>query len=261
MPGFKKELRLAKEIASGAGRILRQGVNKKSEVHLKGRVDLVTEYDLKSERYIKRQIDRVFPTHAILAEESGLNNNHSNNLWIIDPLDGTTNFAHGHPAFCVSIGLEVDGRMVVGVIYDPMRDEMFYAAHGGGAFLNRRRIAVSKENKLADSLLATGFPYDIADTRIDNLDNFARLYKLSRGIRRGGSAALDMCYLACGRFDGFWELKLHAWDTAAGLVIIREAGGRVTNFKGGKYSIYNKQILATNGLIHRQIQKVLLKAR
>ncbi|MCP4568447.1 MAG: inositol monophosphatase [FCB group bacterium] len=259
MPRFNKEFKLAKEMAFGAGDILRRGLKTKRQVKLKGRVDLVTEIDLKSEKYIKRQIGRAFPQHAILAEESGRNKNESAYVWVVDPLDGTTNYAHGHPAFCVSIGLEVEERMVLGVIYDPLRDEMFYASSGGGAFLNRRRIAVSEENMLADSLLATGFPYDIAETKIDNLDNFARLYKLSRGIRRGGSAALDICYLACGRFDGFWELKLHAWDTAAGLVIAREAGAKVTNFKGGEYSIYNQQILATNGRIHRQIQKVLLK--
>ena len=259
MPRFDKEFKLAKEMAFDAGDILRRGLKSKRQVKLKGRVDLVTEIDLKSEKYIKREIGRTFPHHAILAEESGRNKNDSVYVWIIDPLDGTTNYAHGHPAFCVSIGLEVEGRMVLGVIYDPLRDEMFYAAEGRGSFLNRRRISVSEETKLADSLLATGFPYDIAETKIDNLDNFARLYKLSRGIRRGGSAALDLCYLACGRFDGFWELKLHAWDTAAGLVIVREAGGKVSDFKGGKYSIYDKQILASNGRIHRQIQKVLLK--
>jgi myo-inositol-1(or 4)-monophosphatase len=258
MADYRKELKFAREIASKAGEILIKGLKKRRDVKLKGRVDLVTEFDLKSEKYITGQIARVFPKHSILAEEGGETNNRSSHHWIIDPLDGTTNYAHGYPAFCVSIGLEVEGKMVVGVIYDPNRDEMFSAVDGGGAYLNRRRITVSRETRLSRSLLATGFPYDIAETKIDNLDNFARMYKEARGIRRGGSAALDMCYLACGRFDGFWELKLHPWDTAAGLVIVREAGGRVTDCDLKKYSIYGKQILASNGKIHRQMQHVLV---
>ena len=159
----------------------------------------------------------------------------------------------------MSIGLEVDGQNVLGAVYDPVHDELFYAVQGKGAFCNKKRIHVSSQNKLNRSLLATGFPYDIAESKINNLDNFARMYKVSQGIRRGGSAALDLCYLACGRFDGFWELKLHPWDTAAGIVIVREAGGRVTDFHGKKYSIYSQEILASNTKIHRQIQKVLLR--
>lgn len=258
MADFKKELKFAKETALGAGDILSKGMKRRPEVKLKGRVDLVTEIDLRSEKFITGEIDRVFPDYSILAEEGGETQKHSSHRWIIDPLDGTTNYAHGYPAFCVSIGLEVERKMVLGVIYNPVHEELFYAVDGKGAFLNRRRITVSKETKLANSLLATGFPYDIAETEIDNLDNFARMYKAARGIRRGGSAALDMCYLACGRFDGFWELKLHPWDTAAGMVIIREAGGWVTRINGEEYSIYDKSILASNGRIHRQMQKILL---
>jgi myo-inositol-1(or 4)-monophosphatase len=148
--------------------------------------------------------------------------------------------------------------MVVGVVYDPMQDELFYAAQGSGAFVNRKRIHVTDQSILNRCLFATGFPYDIAESKVDNLDHFGNMYKVTQGIRRGGSAALDMCYLACGRFDGFWELKLHAWDTAAGLVIVREAGGKVTDFEGKKYSIYGEIILASNGKIHRKMQKVLL---
>ena len=258
MTKFAKELKFARETAYDAGGILHKSFYHKHQVHLKGRVDLVTEADLKSEKYIKRQIERNFPAHSILAEEAGLTDKRTDFVWIIDPLDGTTNYAHGYPAYCVSIGLEVAGEMAVGAVYNPVLDEMFYARSGGGAYLNRRRIKVSAEKKLAASLLATGFPYDIAETKIDNLGNFGRMYKISRGIRRGGSAALDLCYLACGRFDGFWELKLHPWDTAAALVIVREAGGRVTAIDDGKYSIYDKDILASNGKIHRQMQKVLM---
>ncbi|MEE9443888.1 MAG: inositol monophosphatase family protein [candidate division Zixibacteria bacterium] len=258
MPDFRKELKFAKETAVAAGDILLKGLKTKRRVHYKGRVDLVTQFDLKAEKYIVGKIGKAFPRHSILAEEGGGSDNHSDYKWIIDPLDGTTNFAHGYPAFCVSIGLEVEGRMMLGAIYNPVLDELFYASKGKGAFLNRRRIHVSEERKLSHSLLATGFPYDIADTYIDNLDNFARMYKASRGIRRAGSAALDLCYLACGRFDGFWELKLHAWDTAAGIIIVSEAGGRITDLHGGQYSIYDNSILATNGKIHNQMQKVLV---
>jgi len=259
MPKFSRELKFAREIARGAGDILRKGMNKRHRVDYKGRVDLVTEYDVKSEKYIKAAIEKTFPGHSILAEESGETRKRSSKLWVIDPLDGTTNFAHDYPAYCVSIGLEVDDRMVMGVIYDPVHDEMFYASDGNGAFCNRKRIHVSPERKLNRSLLATGFPYDIAESRIDNLDNFGRMYKSAQGIRRAGSAALDLCYLACGRFDGFWELKLHPWDTAAGIVIVREAGGRVTDFHGRRYSIFGNEILASNGKIHRQMQKILLR--
>lgn len=256
---YKKELKFAKETAVNAGEILRNGLKKRRKINFKGRVDLVTEIDLKSEKYITGEIERVFPSHSILAEEGGETHKGHSHLWIVDPLDGTTNYAHGYPAFCVSIGLEVKGEMVAGAIYDPVRDELFYASKGGGAFCNRRRIHVTDQSKLSHSLMATGFPYDVAESRVDNLENFGRMYKAGRGIRRGGSAALDLCYLACGRFDGFWELKLHAWDTAAGIVIVKEAGGRVTDLHGRKYSIYGNEILASNGKIHRQMQKVLLK--
>jgi len=259
MPAFKKELAFAKEIAVLAGDILRRGLQTKRRVRFKGRVDLVTQIDLRSENFIAARIAKSFPTHALLAEESGQSKNRSSHQWIVDPLDGTTNYAHGYPAFCVSIGLEVEGKMVVGAVYDPVRDELFSAADGHGAHLNRRRIHVSDETSLSQSLLATGFPYDIAESRVDNLENFGHMYKAARGIRRAGSAALDMCYLACGRFDGFWELKLHAWDTAAGLVIVQEAGGQITNLAGRRFSIYDGAILASNGKIHRQMQKVLAK--
>ncbi|MFH1701167.1 MAG: inositol monophosphatase family protein [Candidatus Zixiibacteriota bacterium] len=258
MPDFRKELKFAKETAVAAGAILMKGLKSKRLVHYKGRVDLVTQFDLKTEKYIVGKINRAFPRHAILAEEGGGKEYQSDYKWIIDPLDGTTNFAHGYPAFCVSIGLEVEDEMMLGAIYNPVLDELFYASKGNGAFLNRKRIHVSEERKLAHSLLATGFPYDIADTYIDNLDNFGRMYKASRGIRRAGSAALDLCYLACGRFDGFWELKLHPWDTAAGIVIVSEAGGRISDLNGGKYSIYDNSILATNGKIHKQMKMILV---
>lgn len=257
MPALRKELAFAKKTALRAGEILLNGFRKQRRIVFKGRVDLVTQYDLKSERFITGQIARTFPDHSILAEEGGETPNKSSCTWIIDPLDGTTNYAHGYPAFCVSIGLEIDGGPALGVVYDPVHDELFHAASGQGAYLNKKRIHVSDENRLSRALLATGFPYDIAESNVDNLDNFARMYKTAQGIRRGGSAALDLCYLACGRFDGFWELKLHPWDTAAAVVVVSEAGGKITEFCGKKYSIYGPEILASNGKIHRQMQKVL----
>ncbi len=259
MPAHRKELAFAKETALRAGVILLKGLKRQRRINFKGRVDLVTEYDLKSEQFITSQIARTFPHHSILAEEGGETQNKSSYIWIIDPLDGTTNYAHGYPAFCVSIGLEIDGEPTLGAVYDPVHNELFYAADGQGAYVNRKRIHVSAENTLLGALLATGFPYDIAESDIDNLDNFARMYKVAQGIRRGGSAALDLCYLACGRFDGFWELKLHPWDTAAAVVIVSEAGGKISDFKGRKYSIYGSELLASNGKIHRQMQKILLK--
>ena len=259
MSDFSRELKFAKATAVKAGDILRKGMSKRRRVNFKGRVDLVTEFDLKSEKFITGEIGRFFPNHSILAEEGGETQKPSSYLWIIDPLDGTTNFAHDYPAFCVSIGLAVDGKNVLGAVYDPVHDELFYAVQGRGAFCNKRRIQVSSQNKLNRSLLATGFPYDIAESKKDNLANFARMYKVAQGIRRGGSAALDLCYLACGRFDGFWELKLHPWDTAAGVVLVREAGGRVTGIDGGKYSVFDADLLASNGKIHRQMQQVLLR--
>jgi len=259
MPDYRKELAFAKDTAAKAGAILRKGKGKQRQIDYKGRVDLVTEYDVKSEKLITGEIARIFPTHSILAEESGQTENKPSHLWIVDPLDGTTNFAHNYPAYCVSIGLEVEGENVLGVVYDPVHDEMFSAVKGRGAYLNRTPIHVSRQDKLSRSLLATGFPYDIAETKEDNLDNFARMYKVAQGIRRGGSAALDLCYVACGRFDGFWELKLHPWDCAAGVVIIRGAGGKVTDSAGKKHSIYGKYHLASNSKIHKQMQKILKK--
>ncbi|MCK5127890.1 MAG: inositol monophosphatase [candidate division Zixibacteria bacterium] len=254
---YRKEWKFAKDTAVATGDILLRGLKKKRKVHFKGQVDLVTQIDIKAEKFITSQIKKTFPKHSVLAEESGVTDNRSKFQWIIDPIDGTTNYAHGYPMFCVSIALAVDNKMVLGAIYDPIRDELFYAHREQGAFLNRTRIHVTDEKHLIHSLLATGFPYDIAKSRIDNLQNFGRMYKDSRGIRRGGSAALDLCYLACGRFDGFWELKLHPWDTAAGLVLVEEAGGKVTQIDGKKYSIYNKNILASNKHIHSQMKKVL----
>jgi len=254
---LKKFMEAAVAVASGAGRLLLKAEKGRSKIQYKGRVNLVTGADLASEDYIVKSIGRKFPDHSILAEEGSSNRKSSNFRWVIDPLDGTTNYAHGFPFYCVSIALEFKKDIVAGAVYDPQRDEMFHAFLSGGAFLNGKRIHVSNEQKLEKSLLATGFPYDIGSSRENNLKYFNRFARKARGIRRAGSAALDLCYLACGRFDGFWELKLHPWDTAAGKLIVEGAGGRVTDFEGRTYSINGKYILASNGKIHGRMKKVL----
>jgi myo-inositol-1(or 4)-monophosphatase len=257
----KKQLRalaaFAEETALGAGKLLLEKSKGRNRIHLKGRIDLVTDADISSEKFIIKAIADKFPGHSILTEEQAPLDRDSDFRWIIDPLDGTTNFAHNFPFYCVSIALEYRRRLIVGAVYDPERKEMFCAFAGGGSFLNRRRIHVTDESRLDRSLLATGFPYDIGTSREDNLKFFNRFAKESQALRRAGSAALDLCYLACGRFDGFWELKLHPWDTAAAVLIVEEAGGKVTDFDGRKYSIYGKYILASNGRIHSQMKRIL----
>jgi len=257
----KKQLReftrFSHELALEAGQLLLRKSRKTGTVQYKGRVNLVTDADLASEKKIVAAISRTWPDHSILAEEGAAREKKSDFRWIIDPLDGTTNFAHNFPFYCVSIALEYRDEIICGTVYDPEREELYYAARGNGAFLNRKRISVSKSTKLEKSLLATGFPYDIGTSSENNLGNFNRFAQKAQAIRRAGSAALDLCYLACGRFDGFWELKLHPWDTAAGRVIVEEAGGRVTDFQGRKYSIYDKYILVSNGRIHGQMRHLL----
>ncbi|MBI3167267.1 MAG: inositol monophosphatase [Chloroflexi bacterium] len=220
--------RLARE----AGAILREGYNKEHTVHYKGTIDLVTETDHASEAFLLGEIKSAFPGGHILAEESGNIQGSNEDLWYIDPLDGTVNYAHHIPIFCVSIGFASNGVMVLGAVYDPLRDEMFTAEKGKGAFLNGKQIHVSNTNELVKSLLVTGFPYDTWDTELDNFKYFERLAKKTQGVRRLGSAALDACYVAAGRFDGFWEFKLKPWDVAAAGLIAAEAGAKVTAIDG-----------------------------
>ncbi|MEZ4332921.1 MAG: inositol monophosphatase family protein [Myxococcota bacterium] len=196
----------------------------------------------------------VFPDDAILAEEGGRGAPPGAEFcWIVDPLDGTTNFAHGFPRFCVSIGIERREERTIGVVYDPLLDERFEAVKGRGAWLGARRLAVSSEPELARSLFATGFPYDVHTSDDDNLRAFANVVKSSRGIRRDGSAALDLCYVAAGRVDGYWERKLHAWDVAAGILIVEEAGGRVSDARGGPVDRSGRDVVATNGRVHASL--------
>ncbi|MEA2029990.1 MAG: inositol monophosphatase family protein, partial [candidate division Zixibacteria bacterium] len=245
------------DLALGAGKILKRGFNRNFKVEYKGRIDPVTEYDLKSEQYIISRIAKKYPRHSILSEEGSGNGEQAEFRWVIDPLDGTVDFAHGFPVYCVSIGLEHEGEMIAGAVYDPERDELFYAARHQGAFLNKKRIHVSKEKVLERALLATGFGYNVATARKNNLGLFARMVKKAQAVRRLGSAALDLCWLASGRIDGFWELYLHPWDTAAAFVIVEEAGGEITRLDGRPYSIFAIDILAANPKLRRVIQKVL----
>jgi myo-inositol-1(or 4)-monophosphatase len=250
-------LKFAKEVAFEVGKVLLAGSRKKHSIGMKGAIDLVTEMDLKSEKLIHSAIRRRFPSHSILAEEGHSIDTGSRYKWIVDPLDGTTNYAHGYPVWCVSIALEIDGEIDCGVIYNPNLDEMFFTERGKGAYRNRRRIYVSHATKLNCTLLVTGFPYDIRTTNENNLDNFAKFYKLCQGVRRSGSAALDLAYTAAGIFDGYWEMKLSPWDCAAGKLLVEEAGGKVTDFAGRPFSVYGKQIVAANSRILKQMIRVL----
>lgn len=251
----------AVEAALVAGRLQRSKFASSFSVDLKGDKNLVTEVDIASEKLIVEHLLSRFPGHGILAEEGDYPAGDGQHTWIIDPLDGTTNYAHGYPWFCVSIALTVGGKLVVGVIHNPMTDELFTAVAGVGAFRNGSRLSVSGRQPLASALLGTGFPYDCATDPENNFDQFIRFQKAARGIRRAGAAALDLAYLAAGRLDGFWEVKLKPWDVAAGTLLVQEAGGRVTAFDGSTYDVYNHRILASNGLIHEEMIAMLAQER
>ncbi len=257
---MKDFLAVAVEAARAAGMILRENINGKREISYKGEINLVTEMDRLSERTIVQALLASFPDHGIMAEEGTMVRNGSGYIWIIDPLDGTTNYAHGYPCFSVSIALEHADDIVVGVVYDPMRDELFSAQKGQGAYLNGTKIGVSGVDTLIKSLLATGFPYDRKVSEKNNLNYFHDLLMTSQEVRRDGSAALDLCYVASGRFDGFWELKLKPWDVAAGSLIVHEAGGLVSDFSGTRFGIHDEEILASNGRVHQQMIETLKKA-
>jgi myo-inositol-1(or 4)-monophosphatase len=252
-----KELLVATQAAREAGRLLRHKFGRVEHVMKKGKIDLVTEADFQSEKIILDIIGSRFPQDEALTEETGIHKKGANRKWIVDPLDGTVNFAHAFPFFCVSIALEVQKEVILGVVYDPLLDELFEAVQGGGAFLNERPIRVSEVQDLKESLLGTGFPYDIHDNPHQAMDFFRKMVVTAQGIRRPGSAAMDICYVAAGRLDGFWEKGLKPWDTAAGTLIAREAGGRLSTFGGGPYTPYKQSIVASNALIHEPMLSVL----
>ncbi len=249
-------LRTAIEAARSAGELIVRSRDKKLHVRHKGRVDLVTEVDLLAEQEIIRTIKEKYPDHRVVAEESGVGEDESDYIWWIDPIDGTTNFVHGYPHYAVSIALQAEGAIIAGVVYNPVSREFFSAARGEGAFLNGVPLKVSSAKKLNDSLLATGFPYD-RDQRPRALSILKSLIVRVRGLRRDGSAALDLAYVAAGRLDGFWEFGLQPWDTAAGSLIVREAGGEITDFRGGGFDIHYPETVATNRIIHRELLKIL----
>jgi len=251
---------IAREAAVKAGKLLRENIDGIRKISYKGDINLVTEMDTRSERAIVETLRSSFPGHGMLAEEETDLQNQSGFLWIIDPLDGTTNYAHGYPCFSVSIALQHEGQVIVGVVYDPMRDELFSAEKGSGSFLNGNKITVSRTSSLIQSLLATGFPYDRKECAKNNLDFFRHLLMASQEVRRDGSAALDLCSVAAGRFDGFWELKLKPWDVAAGSLIVLEAGGRISTLSGNTMELDAGEILASNGRIHEQMMDVLRQA-
>lgn len=258
MPLHPRYLAVAAEAALAAGRLQLQYFGRDFKIHKKGVIDLVTDADLAVEQDIRARVARHFPGHTFLGEEAAeVPVEGSSFRWIVDPIDGTTNFTHGLPLFCVSIALEVEGRVELGVIYVPKSDELFTAERGQGSRLNGRRIRVTREATLIDALLVTGFPPQASDRQGEQLAVFGEFLTRARAVRRLGSAALDLAYVAAGRFDGFWERSLHAWDVAAGALLVEEAGGRVTGFDDGPFDPFGGQMLATNGAIHSELVAIL----
>ncbi len=248
-------LQAALETARQAGALLRDEFRRPAPFEYKGSADLVTAADRRSEAFIVERLHTLFPRHGVVAEEGSGRQTGSDYCWYVDPLDGTTNFAHGYPCFCVSMALVRGEDTLVGVVYDPMREETFHGERGQGAWLNHRRIEVSPTERLAESLLATGFPSQKRHAS-PNFDYYRRFTLLSHGVRRDGSAALDLCYVACGRFDGFWELDLQPWDVAAGVLLVREAGGVVSDFGAVPFRLGGREVLASNGRVHPELRGV-----
>ncbi len=241
-----------------AGRLMEENFSKDYKISSKRSVnDLVTEIDKRCEKTIIEIIRRSYPGHEILSEEMGAIEKPSSHKWIIDPIDGTVNYAHGMPICCVSVAVEISGRIELGAVYNPFLKELYIGEKGKGATLNDKPIRVSDNEDLNTAFLVTGFPYVWKDAGNDPIRIFEQLVRKGLPVRRLGSAAMDLCWVACGRFDGFWEHHLNAWDSAAGYLIVEEAGGRVTDFKGSKYSPYQSQLLATNGKIHEQLLKTI----
>jgi myo-inositol-1(or 4)-monophosphatase len=254
---LKKEFAVALKAVLGAGRILQKGFRAPREYRLKGAIDLVTEWDLKSQQSITSRIAARFPDHDFLVEEGGLVRRSSPFCWVLDPLDGTTNFVHGFPFYCVSLALLQGKEIILGIVHNPELKETYWAVKGEGAFFNSRPIRVSTIPRVSQSLLATGFPYNIRRTHRRVVRRFENVIARSQGVRRPGSAALDLCWVARGVYDGFWEEYLKPWDTAAGMLIVKEAGGLVTDFSGRPFSPFKKEIAASNGLLHQELLGLL----
>jgi myo-inositol-1(or 4)-monophosphatase len=250
-------LATAVEAALSAGRLQRRHFRSPLTVHKKGAIDLVTEIDVAVEREFRAMIAARFPEHDVLGEEAGSTQPNASHRWIIDPIDGTTNYVHGLAIFCVSIALEIDGRLSVGVVYDPMADELFTAERGEGARLNGRRIHVTGTTEIGDALLCTGFPYTVREKPGHLIYRFAEFLRQSQAVRRLGSAALDLCYTAAGRFDAFYEESLKAWDIAAGALLVEEAGGKVTGTRGEPFTAHAGHVVASNGHLHGAVLSTL----
>jgi len=250
------ELEVALSAARRAGEVLREGFGAEHDITYKGEVDLVTEIDEEAERVIRKELLGTFPTYGMLAEEGGGRSGEEDARWIVDPLDGTTNYAHGLSIFCVSIALERGGQVVLGVVHDPMGEETFVGERGRGATLNGQPIKVSDTDELIRALIATGFPYDRAEMP-EALELFGRLAATTRGMRRLGSAALDLCYVASGRLDGYYERGIWPWDLAAGSVIVEEAGGELTNYRGDVLDLARREIVASNGRLHPAMTRLI----
>ena len=255
MSGTNPFLEVAIEAAREAGGILMTEFARPVSISYKGEVDIVTQADRRSEQAIVTRLRTHFPKHAIVAEEGGGTETESRFRWHVDPLDGTTNFAHGYPCFAVSIGLEEAGDLITGVIYQPVSGELFTATKGEGAYLNQKKIHVSAIEKLATSLLVTGFP-SVKRAQNPNIHFYWDFTLRSHGVRRDGSAAMDLASVACGRFEGFWEFGLHSWDTAAGVLLVREAGGIVTRFDGQPYQLGDRELMASNGRVHSEMKQI-----
>lgn len=250
-------LTTAKRAAVDAGKYILDRMGKIEEVTYKdGPNNFVTDVDKASEKIIIDTIRQVFPGHSILAEESGEQQSDDEIKWVIDPIDGTVNYAHSFPFFCVSIGVMRNGAVEVGVVYEPVRGELFSAVKGSGALLNGEEIKVSEVSSVRDALVGTGFAYSV-EGRLSNMQLFGKMSGKAQGLRRAGAAALDLCYVACGRMDGFWEMNLSPWDTAAGHLMVSEAGGKVSTLDGREYDIYSRDILATNGSVHSELADIL----
>jgi len=249
----KEYLKAALEIAREAGAVLREEVQHPPDIAYKGDYDLVTQADKRSEAVIVSRLQQLFPQHAVTAEEGSGKETGSEFRWHVDPLDGTTNFAHGYPCFCVSVALARGNELLLGVVYNPIFEEMFWASRGAGAFFNGKKIACSKIPALRGSLLCTGFPNHKRHS-LPNIHYYWDFTLRSHGVRRDGSAALDLAYVAAGRFDGFWEFALKPWDTAAGVLLVEEAGGKISDLDGKPYVLGGASILATNGLIHTEME-------
>jgi myo-inositol-1(or 4)-monophosphatase len=254
---MNKILEFAIDLAFESGKIQKDHFDKIHTIRHKGEIDIVTEVDMKCQERIMEMIGNRYPKDLIISEEKENVFHGTGNRWIIDPVDGTTNYAHGYPFFCTSIAYEHNGKITCGVVYNPIFDELFCARTGSGSYLNGNPLRVSDVDHMRQALLVTGFPYDVSTNPENNIDHFVAFLHKAQAVRRDGSAALNLCYVAAGRFDGYWELKLNPWDTAAGALIAQEAGGKVTAFDGTPFDIYKGRVVASNGIIHDEILRTL----